>query len=690
MYKIKPETAKSFIQDRDIRLPRFQRKQTWGETKNFQLCISVFKNYPIGVCILSRESGTNGEFRWLLDGRQRKNALTMMYEDPENIYNWARKFIKFKNSDQPDELSEKFWQKINEYLEEDSFIDKDSKNEASKNNNDITENEDSEVEDQHYEIDDNNKEDYQADKKGLDLLLEIIRITHNKKSNGTGFSSPFDFGNTVERVPYLDNGTNYLSSRKLKRFLDEYRNFCDRDYNYKELDSFYQFLNSRVTIKDAEKLNRKLHEKWDAILARIDILDKISSLLNRCEIGVIEVDGLTPSDSQKIFEIINSEGEKLTAVEILSAKPSWNVKITNKSGEMSEAVNALYRQMEIVPPEEDVVKWDLPATLLRRVDTSMVLKKFSREKNDKSDFEKELTIGFQIMAGIYEGSITKDSIEKLSKNSKIRWDIDYESFIEDLSIVLKLIRSSDYFRFLDSWRKSIHELTSLGCALNFILVSYTLWINSGKPIGNNSAARIFIKNCFILWDKLIYEYVNRQWSGSMDSKIANYLERVRNNNKDVFEPVAKEKWLQLLTDIFERLKIGDSDIKQELMEPLLYHYYCLSGISGPDTKCSIETDHIIPKTKFRESTDLPQKELIQDSLFNLALLPKNENISKSDKTLQVIESEWLIQEIEKYEQIPRDRFKHYSDIHNYKDLYSERKEHFDKAYGQKRSNLLNN
>lgn len=54
MYEIKPENVKAFITDRSIRLPRFQRKQTWDEKKNFQLCISVFKDYPIGVCILSR------------------------------------------------------------------------------------------------------------------------------------------------------------------------------------------------------------------------------------------------------------------------------------------------------------------------------------------------------------------------------------------------------------------------------------------------------------------------------------------------------------------------------------------------------------------------------------------------------------------------------------------------------------
>lgn len=138
MYEIKPENVKAFITDRSIRLPRFQRKQTWDEKKNFQLCISVFKDYPIGVCILSRESGNKSGLRWLLDGRQRKNALSMMYEDPENIYNWAQKFIKFKNSDQPDELKDKFLRKIKEYLEEDSLMKDEMDSESEPIDNDDT------------------------------------------------------------------------------------------------------------------------------------------------------------------------------------------------------------------------------------------------------------------------------------------------------------------------------------------------------------------------------------------------------------------------------------------------------------------------------------------------------------------------------------------------------------------------
>lgn len=93
MYEIRPETVKTFIIDRNIKLPRFQRKQTWDEKKNFQLCISLFKEYPIGVCILSVDVTREKTVRWLLDGRQRKNALSLIYEDPENENLYSDRFL---------------------------------------------------------------------------------------------------------------------------------------------------------------------------------------------------------------------------------------------------------------------------------------------------------------------------------------------------------------------------------------------------------------------------------------------------------------------------------------------------------------------------------------------------------------------------------------------------------------------
>lgn len=288
MYEIRPETVKSFITDRNVRLPRFQRKQTWDPKKNFQLCISLFKEYPIGVCILSVDESKGKTVRWLLDGRQRKNALTKMYEDPENIYNWARAFIGFKNSDQPFELEEKYWEKINEYIEAD--VDEEYGNT-------------SEGEDDSLPAESEEDVVIRDSSSGLELLLDIIKIIHNKQKKNTGFTKPFDFTKYVDRLPYMENGENALSSRKLKMFIDEYRNHADAyRQDYEDEDCFYEYLDSRSIVKDEKKTKQLIHDKWDEILERMLIIDKIDSQLTSSKIGMIEVKNLSPSDSQKIFK----------------------------------------------------------------------------------------------------------------------------------------------------------------------------------------------------------------------------------------------------------------------------------------------------------------------------------------------------------------------------------------------------
>jgi hypothetical protein len=134
-----------------------------------------------------------------------------------------------------------------------------------------------------------------------------------------------------------------LSSRKVKTFIDEYRKFCDDEYiDYDNEKSFYKFLDTRCDVQDEKKTKVLIAEKWNAITERILIVEKIEGLLTNSKIGMIEVKNLSPSDSQKIFNIINSEGEKLTAVEILSAKPHWNVPVDNPSQKAIDATKELY------------------------------------------------------------------------------------------------------------------------------------------------------------------------------------------------------------------------------------------------------------------------------------------------------------------------------------------------------------
>ena len=673
MYEIRPETVKTFITDRNVKLPRFQRKQTWDEKKNFQLCISLFKEYPIGVCILSVDESKGKTVRWLLDGRQRKNALTMIHDDPENIYNWAKKFIRFKNSDQPNELEEKYWEKINEYIEADA----DEEFEASFRENDVDDSEVNEIA---------SEENIDESTYGLELLLEIIKIIHNKQKKNTGFTKPFDFTKYVNKLPYVEteNGEVKLSSRKVKTFIDEYTKYCDdEDIECREESSFYQFIELRCDIKDIRQLKSMIHDKWDMIKERMLIVDKMDFQLSNSKIGMIEVKNLSPSDSQKIFNIINSEGEKLTAVEILSAKPHWNIQVDHPSQATVNAIKKLYTKIGTV--QTDVVRWDLPATLLDRLGKNIVMKQFT---DSKTDFEKELTCGFKILAGIYTGGVKKEDIEKLSRREDIDWSSDIEMLIYELESMLKLISSFEYFKYFKSWNTSVMELTSDTIALNFMILTYKDWIRKGKPVGD-SRAKQFQKNCFILWDKLIFEYINRQWRGSGDSKIANNIINLE-REPDLYEPVPSYKWENLLRDqIFAKSVIESVDITLALMKPLLYHFYCLKCIQGPDTNYGLEVDHIIPQTLFNESS-IERKEVIQNNLLNLGLLPKNENIAKGNKKLILIDSQWLKDQIVKYEFIPEEMFLEYSNVNNFHKMFDIREQIFLGAYTEDRENMINN
>lgn len=673
MYEIRPESIKTFITDRNVKLPRFQRKQTWDDKKNFQLCISLFKEYPIGVSILSVDESKGRTIRWLLDGRQRKNALTMMYDDPENIYNWAKKFIGFKNSDQPSEIEEKFYTKINEYIE----ADLDEEYEIVSQ---INEEDDSEVQEGA------NEDNFDLNSYGLALLLDIIKIIHNKQKKNTGFTKPFDFTKYVNKLPYVDIeavGVK-LSSRRVKTFIDEYRKYCDDEYiDYDNQNSFYKFLEIRCDIQDDKKTQTLISSNWRAIRERILIVEKIDTLLTNSKIGMIEVKNLSPSDSQKIFNIINSEGEKLTAVEILSAKPHWNIVVDNPSQATIDAAKNLYNKIGTV--QTNIVRWDLPATFIKRIGKNFVLKQFT---DSKTDFEKELTMGFKILSSILVGGVKKEDIEDMSKVPNVNWSTDIESLIYDFQNMLKLIASFDYFKYFRSWNTSMMELTSDAVALDFIAIVYKDWCRKGKPVGD-SKAKQFQKNCFILWDRLIYEYINKQWRGSSDSKIANNISLLV-NEPDLFEAVPEHKWKSILEDqIFATSTIETIDISMAMMKPLLYHMYCLKSMQGPDTSYGLEVDHIIPQILFNESS-IARKEVVQDNLLNLGLLPKDENIAKSNKKLILIDSQWLKDQVTKYEFIDESNFLEYSNVSNYEKMFNERAEIILEAYGKKRRDILNN
>lgn len=92
---------------------------------------------------------------------------------------------------------------------------------------------------------------------------------------------------------------------------------------------------------------------------------------------------------------------------------------------------------------------------------------------------------------------------------------------------------------------------------------------------------------------------------------------------------------------------------------------------------------------FNESS-IARKEVVQDNLLNLGLLPKDENIAKSNKKLILIDSQWLKDQVTKYEFIDESNFLEYSNVSNYEKMFNERAEIILEAYGKKRRDILNN
>jgi len=626
------------------------------------------------VSILNIDSMNGVTTRWLLDGRQRRNALTQFYKDPESIYTWAKKFIGFKANDQLHDLEEKFWEKLNIYLEEDE-----EKNEE----DDIADNE------EEQNTVDTSELVYDQSQGGIDLLLHIIKLVHNKTNKHSGFTRPFDFSKEISNLPYriTEGGHNKLSSQKLKSFIGEYVTFCTNEFfEYKEEKSFFKFINERFPLdsQTSRKLELKIEQNWDKIFERIDILDKINNLYMNAKIGLIEVKNLKSVDAQKIFNIINSEGTKLSAVEILSAKPSWNISIKNPSQTQIKYIDNLYKKIDV--ETNDAVKWDLPATFLARLNnTALLFKEFTDSHTDSS---KEITLGFKFLSGIYEHGVKKDDIDKLGRNKTINWETEYEEFISDINLVSKLVLSTEYFKYLKSWKFSIMNNLSDAIALNFLLLMYKDWIRKDKPISTDTKTKQFQKNSFILLDNLIYEYVTKQWRGSSDSKIARNILKF-DKEEDLFTPLPEKKWLDLINEILDHNTIDSDPISQGMMQPILYHYYAISKIQGPDSNYAIEVDHILPQSLFKSSS-IKDSDIVVHNLFNLALLPKDENISKSNKLLTQITEDWLIDQIEKYEFIKEDDFRKYSDLNNLSDLKDYRGKVFLDSFETHRNKILIN
>ena len=380
-YNISQRSVIEFINDSEIKLPRFQRKSTWKPGQSFELIISMAKEYPMGVVVINREQGNS----WLLDGRQRLSALKDFRNDPDRMYEAAKSYLKFTDRTTDEELKELFWKRVESYLI--NIFPETPDTDA--------ESYDSEPQEQYNINNDNAYEsgiDRERQQEGLKTLLDVIRIAHvRQKCDRTSsrkygsWERLFKLDEYLTNLPYQLKKEQYIINPvQLRKYLlelgtetDEKRIPLSKEYFIDKVDEM---------IKEGKEQDFKdyVNHHWQEMANVIRIIVRSEKIFRNATIGVIMIQNVTPLDAQNIFTKINKGGSPLTTEELNSAKPFWNEVMGGYSPEVDDLVRKLYSRLN-VSTEGKVVKWDLAATLMHRIkDYNIIFEKYDPNETTSS------------------------------------------------------------------------------------------------------------------------------------------------------------------------------------------------------------------------------------------------------------------------------------------------------------------
>lgn len=667
-YNIETRSITEFVTDSKIKLPRFQRKSTWTAKQNFELAISIFQEYPVGVVIINDEGHTS----WLLDGRQRRSALRDLRANPDLVYDWARKYIKFKSNQDIVELKNMFWDKIDAYLQQEEQEDEDPSI--------VSEPEVVNTE----EDEDINK---WRQREGLNTLLDIILMVHQKNSNGGKWERIFnDLDKLLERPPYAPKSEGFIiNPEDLRQFLLDYKNKVGTP----SVDNFIKHMdNFGGAIKEGKEkeFRKKVEQKWDDIEHITRVIAKSEQIIYDARIGVILLKNVTPLDAQNIFSRINSGGTQLKAEELLSAKPFWNEKMNMVDTNMQKLVNDLYSRLGVeLPQDGTVVRWDYGATLVSRIKDQHLIFEDYEQKNSSQEIDlTQITLGFKMMSAYFNKGVSAIVVNELERNKQIKWGSSIDELVSNINIVCEILLKSEFFKYLLSWKKPLYKLLGAAPTLEYLTVLLIDWEDKGCPRVSSTEYNSFIRDAKVLFDRLIFEYSVGAWRGSGDSKMANHVK----NWKERLKPMDDQSWENLIKSACEGSYNGQKiDIKH--LTPLLCYQYALQK-KKPDNPLgeTSEVDHIMPKAKLENNSMIPIG--YRDALFNLELLPKEDNNQKKDKTLNEISDSFLKKSLSRYCDIDVADFDKYSDVSNIEDLKQTRLNLLLELFGTTRKTELSN
>jgi hypothetical protein len=517
----------------------------------------------------------------------------------------------------------------------------------------------------------------------LQNLFDILELAHQEKK-GKGLVAPFDFSKKIANLPYYDDKENIVTCKKIKKFVSEYYGEFENRKEAEDKQNFFNYLSKRINLKSQElknKIGEDFNLKWERILKIMKLFDKLDANLMKLNIGVIELDSISTTDQQKIFNIINTGGTQLTAAEILSAKPNWNRRIENPSDELLQYTKKLYSKIGI--PNEGVVKWDVPATFNERIENFNYFFNTTSNSQNKS-IENGINYGFKLLSAILVDGVRKEDFDKLAKVEALKRNQDIDKLVNSVNLLIKLLKEDDFFGKLFSWNKSLNEVIGENTAMTFLALIYRNWKSFGENIGNHNAKKTK-KNAFVLLDKLIFEYLTNHWKGSSDAKVSKYLSEL--TLKEKFENIEEEKWTKLIDEITEKFSMSGSVIEDySKLYPILLYNHVLNNEINLDYG-NLEIDHIIPQTAF-DNSRIDNSRIIQNGLFNLVLIPEDINKKKSNKRLNSLSNNDR-SIYSKFSNIKLNDFDKYSEANNYKELSEYRSKLFKDSFIEKRRKYLN-
>ena len=649
-YNIETRSITEFVTDSKIKLPRFQRKSTWTAKQNFELAISIFQEYPVGVVIINDEGHTS----WLLDGRQRRSALRDLRANPDLVYDWARKYIKFKSNQDVVDLKNMFWDKIDAYLQQEEQEDDEATSVTEENV--VTKEEDEDI----------NK---WRQREGLNTLLEIILMVHQKNTNGGKWERIFnDIDKQLERPPYAPKRDGFvINPEDLRQFLLDYNNKVGNP----TIDNFIQYMDDfGGAIKEGKEkeFRKRVEQKWEDIEHITKVIAKSEQIISDARIGVILLKNVTPLDAQNIFSRINSGGTQLRAEELLSAKPFWNEKVSMVDEKMQKLVNDLYSRLGVELPQDGcVVRWDYGATLISRINDQHLIFEDYEQKNASQEIDlTQITLGFKMISAYFNKGVSAIVVNDLEKNKLIKWGASIDELVDNINTVCEILLKSEFFKYLLSWKRPLYKLLGAAPTLEYLTILLLDWEDKGCPRVSSTEYYAFVRDAKVLFDRLIFEYCVGAWRGSGDSKMANHVK----NWSERLSPMDSNSWINLIKSACEGSYNGQTiDIKH--LTPILCYQYALQK-KQPDTPLNetSEVDHIMPKARLESNAMIPTG--YRDALFNLELLPKEDNIQKKDKALNEVNDSFLRKSISRYCDISIDDFDKYSDISNIEDLKESR------------------